>query len=215
MPTALPTPQGSYGNRPTGESAQGDQGLRMGPGRLCGSVGSSSAVPGGVERSGAGNAQLGRKPEHTGGGGGLCGWESSLWTLHPVLLLSLVKRGLNGSPPPAASLLGTLRPRQGRSQATVPRRGGAASTDGHREADTQPGERRDADGRAASLSGGPWWRLDSRPQGWMVWWAVGAEGQVQALFALLTQMSCSRGCLTQIGKLSPILVTPVSWLGCG
>lgn len=42
----------------------------------------------------------------------------------------------------------------------------------------------------------------------MVWWAVGAEGQMQALFALLTQMSCSRRCLTQIGKLSPILGHP-------
>lgn len=79
----LPTPRGSYGDRPSGEPAQADQGLRMGPGGLCGCVGSFSTVPGGVERPGAGSAQLERKPESIGGLWVLWRWKSSLTPAKP------------------------------------------------------------------------------------------------------------------------------------
>lgn len=153
MPTALPpAPPGQLWQQACWRDCLADQGLGWGPGRLCGCVGGSSVVLGGVERPGVGDAQLGRMPENIGGQWGLCGRESGgpAWTLHPVLPLSLVKKGVNGSPSPSSLLLGNLRPRQGTIQTSVPRGGGTACTDGHREADTWPGKCRDPDRRAAS-----------------------------------------------------------------
>lgn len=89
--------------------------------------------------------------------GDLRGWESSPKPLCPEPLLSLAE----GTPQWACTPPATLKPGQGRARASVPRRGGTASTgkirrmDGHKDADRQPGQGRDAEGRAASLPGGP------------------------------------------------------------
>lgn len=89
--------------------------------------------------------------------GDLRGWESSPKPLCPEPLLSLAE----ATPQWACTPPATLKPGQGRARASVPRRGGTASTgkirrmDGHKDADRQPGQGRDAEGRAASLPGGP------------------------------------------------------------
>lgn len=84
--------------------------------KLCGCVGMVSLLYQ-EEQRGLGRAVLsweGRQRTY-GGPWGLCEWESSLWTLHPLPLLSLVKRGLNGSLSPSGLPLGTLRSVQGRA----------------------------------------------------------------------------------------------------
>lgn len=147
-----------------------------------------------------------------GGPRGLCEWESSLWTLRPVPLLSLVKRGLNGSAPhPRGLPVGHPEVWAGEGLGHRPQERNHCQhgpTQGSRHVARE--EQRGRWEGSLTLQ-----RLMVAFLGQQAPGVVGAKCWMQALSAFLTQMSCSPGCLTQIGRLSPFLVTPVPWLGWG